>query len=450
MGKAAVLRNRVRQYFQVSRTRDPKTDALVKEIKDIDWIETESEMDALFLEAELIKRYKPRYNLALRDDKSDLYVRVDIKSNHPTVSYTRRPLDDGADYYGPFPNPAGLRKAMKILRKVFPFDYKKPTGKPRVSLHYHLGLSPGLEEGKTTLKDYRKNLKQLIMYMTGKRKRLVKQLESEMKLSAKEQDFERAAELRNRVLALKSLRRQVVFGDREFMDMSKDKGLEELRELAGMEKPPRRIEGYDISHMSGQDTVASMVVFTYGLPEKSEYRKFKMRVPGNDDFAHMREVLSRRFSGRHLNWPKPDLILIDGGKGQLSSALSVLGQTGLDIPAIGLAKRQEQVVIKADDGFRLLSLEKDSHVIKLLIRIRDESHRFAVSYHSTLKTKRQSASILEEVPTVGPSSRKKLLKEFGGMRGIVQAREWELAKIVGPAKARLIKQYLRPHKKSSP
>jgi excinuclease ABC subunit C len=359
-------------------------------------------------------------------------------------------LDDGANYYGPFPNPAGLRKAMKILRKVFPFDYKKPVGKPRVSLHYHLGLSPGLEEGKTTLKDYRKNLKQLIMYMTGRRKQLVKQLESEMKLASKEQNFERAAELRNRVSALKSLRRQVVFGDREFMDMSKDKGLEELRELAGMSKPPRRIEGYDISHMSGQDTVASMVVFTYGLPEKSEYRKFKMRVPGNDDFAHMREVLSRRFSGRHLNWPKPDLILIDGGKGQLSSALSVLGQTGLDIPAIGLAKRQEQVVIKADDGFRVLSLEKDSHAIKLLIRIRDESHRFAVSYHSTLKTKRQSASILEEVPTVGPSSRKKLLKEFGGMRGIVQAREWELAKIVGPAKARLIKQCLRPHKESSP
>ena len=448
VGKAAVLKNRVRQYFQKSRTRDPKTDALVKEIRDIDWIETESEMDALFLEAELIKRYKPRYNLALRDDKSDLYVRIDIKSQHPTVSFVRRPLDDKADYYGPFPNPSGLRKAMKILRKVFPFDYKKPTGKARVSLHYHLGLSPGLEESKTSLEDYRKNLRQLIMYITGKRTQLVKQLEKDMKSAAKAQDFERAAELRNRVRAIKSLRRQVVFGEREFMDMSKDEALEELKDIAGLDKPPKRIEGYDISHMSGQDTVASMVVFTFGLPEKSQYRKFKMRVPGNDDFAHMREVISRRFSGRHLNWPQPDLILIDGGKGQLSSAMSALKAADQNIPAIGLAKRQEEIIIKREN-FEKLALKRDSNVIRLLQRIRDESHRFAVSYHSTLKTKRQTASLLEEIPTVGPASRKKLLKTFGSMHGVMQAREWELAKVVGQAKARLIKQYLRPYKAKS-
>lgn len=446
VGKAAVLKNRVRQYFHLSRMRDPKTDALVKEIKDTDWIETESEMDALFLEAELIKRYKPRYNLALRDDKSDLYVRIDIKSKHPTVSFTRRPVDDGAEYFGPFPNPAGLRKAMRILRKVFPFDYKIPTSNDRVSLYYHLGLSPGLEEGKTSLEDYRKNLRQLMMYIKGQRQQLVKQLEKEMKQAAAAKEFERAAELRNRVTALRSLRRQVVFGDREFMDISKDYALEELRALAGLDRPPRRIEGYDISHMSGQDTVASMVVFTYGLPEKSEYRKFKMRIPGNDDFAHMREVITRRFSGRHSDWPEPDLLLIDGGKGQLSSALSAMEKIGHIVPAIGLAKRQEQVVLKSPDGFKVINLDKDSHAAKLLVRIRDESHRFAVSYHSTLKTKRQSASLLDDIPTIGPASRRKLIKAFGSIRGIAQAREWELAKVVGPAKAKLIKQYLPPHK----
>lgn len=447
VGKAAVLKNRVRQYFQLSRNRDPKTEALVRDIADIDWIETESEMDALFLEAELIKRYKPRYNLALRDDKSDLYVRIDIKSQHPTVSYTRRPLDDGADYFGPFTNPTGLKRAMKYLRRVFPFDYKALNDKRRVSLDYHLGLSPGLEEDKTSLVDYRRNLRQLIMYISGQRQKLISELEKTMKLAAKEQDFERAAELRNRMRALKSLRQQIVFGDHEFMDISKDQGLVGLQKLIGLDSVPKRIEGYDISHMGGRDTVASMVVFNQGIPDKSQYRKFKLRIPGNDDFAHMREVISRRFSGRHQNWPKPDLLLIDGGKGQLSSVLKALAEAGQDIPTIGLAKRLEEVVVKTATGFELRQLAKNGHTIKLLQRIRDESHRFAVSYHSTLKTKRQTASVLEDIPTIGPATRKKLLKTFGSLQGIAQARQWELTRVIGEKKAILLRQYLRQHRK---
>jgi len=446
VGKAAVLKNRVRQYFQLSHGRDAKTQALVRDIADIDWIETESEIDALFLEAEMIKRYKPRYNLALRDDKSDLYVRIDIKSSHPTVQFTRRPLDDGADYHGPFTNSLGLRRAMKYLRRVFPYDQKVPADKRRVSLDYHLGLSPGLEEGRTSLENYRRDLKQLRLYVTGQRQKLISELAKQMKIAAKVQDFELAASLRNRLTGLKSLRQQVVFGDREFMDISKDQALAGLQELLGLAQIPKRIEGYDISHMGGTDTVASMVVFSQGLPDKSQYRKFKMRMPGNDDFAHMREVITRRFSGRHKNWPRPNLILIDGGKGQLSSALTALDEAGEVIPAIGLAKRLEQVIVQ-NDGFEVIDLPPNGHVIKLLQRIRDESHRFAVSYHSTLKTKRQTASQLEDIPGIGPITRKKLIKTFGSIQGAAVARPRELAKAVGTSKAKLIRRYLRPDRR---
>jgi excinuclease ABC subunit C len=276
------------------------------------------------------------------------------------------------------------------------------------------------------------------------------QVEKAMKAAAKAEDFERAATLRNQLLSLKALRRQVVFGDREFMDISKDQGLAELQDLLDLAQPPRRIEGYDISHMSGTDTVASMVVFTSGLPDKSQYRKFKMRLPGNDDFAHMNEVITRRFSGRHQTWPKPDLVLIDGGKGQLTSALAALEALGVSLPAIGLAKRQETIIVKTKSGFDSIQLPSSSAVIKLLQRVRDESHRFALSYHSTLKTKRQSSSILNDIPGVGPATRKKLLKTFGSLRGINRARQFELERVVGAKQAAVIKQYLRREHKLNP
>jgi excinuclease ABC subunit C len=449
VGKAARLNNRVRQYFQKSRLRDPKTDALVADIRDIDWIEVESEIDALFLEAEMIKRYMPKYNIMLRDDKSDLWVRIDIKSDHPTVTYTRRPLDDDAEYYGPFTYAMSVRRAMKYLRRIFPYDDKKPVAKKRVSLNYHIGLSPGLEEGKTSLEEYRKNLRSLSMYLKGERSRLVKSLEVEMKKSAKAKDFERAALLRNQVLALKQLNQQIIFGDQEFMDISKDKGLSGLMDLLNLEKPPRRIEGYDISHMSGTNNVASMVVFTNGIPDKREYRKFKMRLAGNNDFGHMKEVISRRFSEKNIGkWQMPDLLLIDGGKGQLGSALEAMKEQETEIPAIGLAKRFETIIVRSESGeFEEVLLGLNSDVTKLLQRIRDEAHRFAVSYHSSLKIKGQTESLLEEIPTVGAETRKKLIKTFGSLKGVQQARQMELEKVVGVKKAALIKQYLRPLKK---
>ncbi len=444
VGKASRLRNRVRQYFQKSRTRDPKTDLLVADIVDLDFHVVGSEIEALFLESELIKRYMPKYNIDLRDDKHYQYVRIDFKAPHPIVQIVRRPMDDGAEYYGPYMG--SIREALKLLRRIFPFDYSIPSKKKydRASLHTHLGLSPGLESGKTTIVEYRANLRKLASFLKGDRVNLEKSLEREMHVASKAKEFERAARKRNQLQGLRNLHKQIVFGDKELFDISKDQALSGLQKLLELKSIPRRIEGYDISHQSGTNNVASMVVFTDGVSDKSQYRKFKMQLPGNDDFGHMREVITRRFTGKNLEqWPKPDMLLIDGGKGQLGAALSVMDELNIAIPAIGLAKRYETVIIPTDSGMEELVLTKSSHVLKLLQRVRDESHRFAVSYHTTLKRKANTASLLEDIPSIGPATRKKLIRTFGSVRGVLQARQADLEKAVGEKKAALLVQYLR-------
>lgn len=488
IGKAAVLKNRVRQYFQKSHGRDPKTEALVGEIVDIDWMVVGSELEALFLEAEMVRRYMPRYNILLRDDKSMVYIRIDYNSEYPTVSMTRRPLDDGARYFGPYLSAISVKQALKLLRRVFPFATRRVPGQKRASLHYHLGLDPGLEEGKTSLSEYRANLRKLIAVMEGRRINIEREVERDMKKAAKMQKFEEAAKLRNQFISLRRLSQQMLFSDKEFLDISKDHALNELVDMLGLSSFPRRIEGYDISHQQGTDVVASMVVFTNGVSNKGEYRKFKTKFNRNDDFYNMNETILRRLSDKNVNrWGNPDLVLIDGGKGQLEAAISARDST-IDqarqktvqtIPFVGLAKRDEQLVIKKQsiansqnpssngsnvilnekfvgllgghvvetDSFYQVTLPKNTNVVKLLQRIRDESHRFAVSYHSILKTRRQTASLLDEIPTIGPATRKKLLKTFGSVKAIGQARDWELEKVAGPKKAIILRQYLRAHKK---
>jgi excinuclease ABC subunit C len=301
---------------------------------------------------------------------------------------------------------------------------------------------------------------------------------------------------RDQLNNLRALQQQIIFSDKEFMDLSKDQALTGLKKLLGLPAAPRRIEGYDISHMQGTNNVASMVVATNGLADKAQYRKFKMRVPGNDDFVHMRETMTRRFSGRH-NWPLPDLILIDGGKGQLSSAITALEALDVHIPIIGLAKREEEIIvhktrsnvtfepsflrrqeslvkidpqltssgeqqatdsmsivtrtneanqphISADtEDFLAIHLTKDHHITKLLQRIRDESHRFAVSYHTHLKRTGQTRSVLDDIPGVGPTTRKKLLKTFGSVDVIKSAQVSEIAQVTGLIKAKTIKSHLK-------
>ena len=493
VGKAAVLKNRVRQYFQDSRGRDNKTMALVAEIFDTDWIETESEVDALFLESEMIKRYMPRYNVLLRDDKSQMYVRIDMKSDWPTVSFTRNPADDGADYFGPFYNGFALKKALRYLRRIFPYlTRQRRPGQSK--LDEDLGLSPKISDGSDA---YKASLRKLISYIKGNRKVIAVELERDMKTAAGLHDFERAASLRNKLHAMQELQRRVMFGDKEFLDISKDKALADLAKLLGLRNIPVRIEGYDISHMNGRQVVASMVVFTNGASDRAEYRKFKVGEK-NDDTGNMYEVIFRRLGERNIkSWGRPDLLLIDGGKGQLSAAIKARDERGIKLPIISIAKREEEIIIHKTgsqiDVTRIEELQKSIHqdvsihedndvyvvnlhpaqrnagshsknlrgsaiddgssrdnftkssiattdIVKLFQRIRDESHRFAVSYHTALKRQNQTKNQLEEIPGIGPKTRAKLLRKFGSVKKIIEADYTELQAEVGSKKADLIKR----------
>ena len=489
VGKAANLKNRVRQYFQNSRRKDPKTEALVAEIVMTDWIEVETEIDALFLESEMIKRYKPQYNILLRDDKSSTYVRIGFRDKIPHVSFTKNPLDDLAEYFGPFYNSNAVKKSVRLLRKVFPY-YLSEKIPAKNSLDFQIGLTPGLEnfepnspEYQQKMTEYKRNLRQLSRYLKGERKIIQLEIEKEMLNFANEQNFEMAAKKRNQLRDLSELGKQVIFSNEEFLDISKDHALAKLTEILSLENPPRRIEAFDISHTGGENNVASMVVFTNGLSDKREYRKFKMTTGGNDDFLHMKEVLIRRFSKRNEKWGRPDLVLIDGGKGQLSAVREALPS---DILAIGIAKRDEEIIfdtqnpnlktswldknlekigrdfsVQREGDFLTLNLhlsQSHSHgharnllgesnsefsdLTKLFQRIRDEAHRFAINYHSNLRTKKQTQNALEKIDGVGAKTRAKLLREFGSLKNVREAPMQELSKIAGKKLAQRIKQAL--------
>ena len=383
VGKAAVLKNRVRQYFQKSH-KDVKTEALVAEIYDTDWIVVDTEMDALFLESEMIKRYMPKWNILLRDDKAVSYVRISMGDEVPYVSFTRTPMDDKAIYVGPFYGKTAVEKALRVLRRIFPYYVRPYDGKK--TLDTDLGLTPGIEVGKCTAQDYKRNLRKLIKYLEGGREKLMHELEKTMYDAASRGEYELAAEARNQLFGLKELRKKIVFSDKEFLDISSDRALLELQKMLGLEKPPRRIEGYDISHQSGENTVGSMVVFINGAAARSEYRKFKVRTSRADDLKSLQEVLTRRL--KHAEWEYPDLIILDGGATQVNAILPLVQPYG--IPVIGRDKsgdhsKSASVTLVIPGKKPGLELPDGSHVARLIARIDEEAHRFAITYHSLLK-----------------------------------------------------------------
>ena len=449
VGKAKVLKNRVKQYFQ-KRLPDPKTTALVKEIADLEWIETDSELDALFLESELIKRYKPSFNILLRDDKSATYIKIS-GDQLPFVSFTRQPFDDGGEYFGPFYSAYPIKQAMRYLRWIFPYLTRPLEAKSTSRLDWHIGLNPPLTTASEQQK-YLGDLRQIRRYIRGKKRQIITELQRQMTELANNQQFEQAVKLRNQIQALEALQRKVRIIDAE-QNLSHDQALSDLRQLFGLECLPARIEGYDISHQSGTNVVASMVVFINGLAKRTEYRKFKTKIDQNNDFYNMNETIKRRFN---QNWPRPDMVLIDGGKGQLQAAISA---SDGHLPMFGLAEKQEIIVIHkqlsniklsavkvaelqglvVEEGeFYLVKLPHNTAVIKLLQRIRDEAHRFAVGYHTKLKVEAQTISALDQIKGIGPATRQKLLAKYKSLAGVKRAGFDSVKELIGEAKARLV------------
>lgn len=556
VGKAIVLKNRVRQYFQSSRNQAPKVRAMVSHVADFETIMTANEVESLILEANLIKKHRPRYNIRLKDDKSYPYVKVTVQEEYPRVFITRRVVCDGARYFGPYTNVTALRDSLKLLKRLFPLRTCR-TMPDRTCLEFHIKRCLAPCVGKVTEEDYRAMIRAVLLFLEGRTDDVERELEHRMALAAEAYHFETAARLRDQLVAVrKAAERQNIVtgaGDQDAIGMARSaagvcvqiffirggkmigrehfllRGSEEesdadilrafleqyynqatfvprevllpcaidaagqeiierwlaqkkgggkvalltpqrgtkrdivvmatgnaekfladeetRRSLAdeqtlgavaelgrylGLKKPPHRMECFDISHNQGQETVASMVVFEGGMPKKSDYRRFKIKSAEGkpDDFLSMREVTTRRYVGLPEE-ELPDLIIIDGGKGQLSSALAIIrNEAGhKDVPVVSLAEQFELVFTEGNS--EPVELPRRSPSLYLIQRIRDEAHRFAITFHRKLRGKRNLVSVLDHIVGVGPKRRQALWTHFGTLDKIKAASVDELASVPG-------------------
>jgi excinuclease ABC subunit C len=570
VGKAQSLRSRVRQYWQQSRSAQPlRIESAIERVADVEYTVTDTVSEALLLEATLVKRHQPRFNVRLKDDKSYPYIRVTLADDFPRIERTRKLPNDGSRYFGPYASASSVDEAMNLIRRLFPFrtctiDIREgERALPRPCLLYHIKRCQGPCIEAISRDDYRADIEQVMLFLEGKQELVVRRLRQEMDAASQATDYERAADLRDK---LKSVERTMesqkmaafarteldvlgyarsgagaavqlfairqgttvardVFllenvGDspdhealsafikqyyaatesipprilvpfqtpdfdelvpflearrghrvalnvprrgegRALMDLAArnaaetlareqarwlaDEGktlaaLEELAGALGLAGPPLRIECYDISTIQGTNTVGSLVVFEDGRPRSGEYRRFRVKsVVGTDDYASHREVLRRRFYraleaeegvAEELRWRLPDLVVIDGGLGQVNAARGVLDELGLhDMPVIGLAKEREEVFLPGVG--QPLVLPATSQALYLLQRLRDEAHRFAITYHRKLRAKGQTRSLLDEVPGIGPSRKRALLRVFGSTRQMRSATIDQIAAVPG-------------------
>ncbi|EDS79925.1 excinuclease ABC subunit UvrC [Clostridium perfringens] len=588
VGKAKVLKNRVRQYFQNSKNHSEKVRAMVKNIAEFEYIVTDSEMEALILECNLIKKYSPRYNIALKDDKFYPFIKITTNEDFPRVYVTRNFAKDGNRYFGPYTNGTAVYEVMGLIKKLFPLRTCKKAivegGEPtRACLNYHINLCKAPCAGYISKAEYWEMIDEIINILNGTDTSIIKKLKLEMEKAAEELEFEKAAKIRDRILAIELIsEKQKMFtvkeGDEDFIDLYTDEkdgcaqvffvregkvtgrehfmienigddpvkevissfiasfyggtaqipktiyvpeeiedqeliekfltekrgskvwikvpkkgdkknlldmvrnnakimidqfkekmveekelnksALTELADVLGLDSLPTRIEAYDISNIQGVDSVGTMVVFENGKAKNSDYRRFKIKsVKGPNDYESMREILSRRFSHgleevnkikeRNLEYSKgkfcifPDLIMMDGGKGQVNIALEVLKDFGIEIPVCGLVKdhkhRTRGIIFNNEE----ILIRRGSGLMNLITRVQDEVHRYAITYHRSLRDKRTLHSILEDIPRIGEKRRRNLLMKFGSIDNIKKASMEELLDTPGIDKraAESIKQY---------
>ncbi|WP_338854409.1 excinuclease ABC subunit UvrC [Clostridium perfringens] len=588
VGKAKVLKNRVRQYFQNSKNHSEKVRAMVKNIAEFEYIVTDSEMEALILECNLIKKYSPRYNIALKDDKFYPFIKITTNEDFPRVYVTRNFAKDGNRYFGPYTNGTAVYEVMGLIKKLFPLRTCKKAivegGEPtRACLNYHINLCKAPCAGYVSKAEYWEMIDEIINILNGTDTSIIKKLKLEMEKAAEELEFEKAAKIRDRILAIELIsEKQKMFtvkeGDEDFIDLYTDEkdgcaqvffvregkvtgrehfmienigddpvkevissfiasfyggtaqipktiyvpeqiedqeliekfltekrgskvwikvpkkgdkknlldmvrnnakimldqfkekmveekelnksALTELADVLGLDSLPARIEAYDISNIQGVDSVGTMVVFENGKAKNSDYRRFKIKsVKGPNDYESMREILSRRFSHgleevnkikeRNLEYSKgkfcifPDLIMMDGGKGQVNIALEVLKDFGIEIPVCGLVKddkhRTRGIIFNNEE----ILIRRGSGLMNLITRVQDEVHRYAITYHRSLRDKRTLHSILEDIPRIGEKRRRNLLMKFGSIDNIKKASMEELLDTPGIDKraAESIKQY---------
>ncbi len=424
VGKASSLKKRVSSYFRGS-AKTAKEELLVKNIRRFDTINTASEAEALILESALIKEHKPKYNIAIKDDKAYPLLRLSVAEKFPRLRIVRRKKKDKSLYFGPYTSAHLLRQAVSFMRRVFPL--RTCNVMPRtVCLNYHLKQCTGPCEGKVDEKTYRRDVDNLVMFLRGKKNDLIDKLSKSMKEAAASRNYEEAAVLRDQIESLSSVRG--VFSGRRYRVSAQ---VEELQTVLRLKKEPGLIEGYDISNTSGRLAVGSMVYFRQGVPYKKNYRRFRIRtVKDVDDYAMIREVIERRFSGTlSKELALPDLILIDGGKGHVQCAAEQMHKCGVFVPIISIAKRFEHIYVEWQES--PLALPLRSKALKLLMRVRDEAHRFALSYHTGLRKKNMLISELDQIPGIGKKKKMILMKNIDEITGLKTLTVDQLKKIGG-------------------
>lgn len=401
VGKAINIKKRVSSYFQ-KQLLAPRTRQLVENIHTIDTIQTGSEFDALLLEAKLIKKYQPKYNVISRDDKNPLYIKI-TKGIYPRITTVRREDDKKSRYFGPFPSSRTVRDTLRFLRGIFPFCTEKALRKKPCFYSFISLCDPcpnvveqlSQEQKNRERKRYQSNIRQILRILSGKSTTVIKDLTKQMNIYAKKEEYRKAQATKQKIDKLTYLT-SPRFSPSAYLEnpnLYSDLRQQEVETLARLVSigSAARIEGYDISTIMGKESTGSMVVFENAEPDKDSYRRFKIKTKSTpDDFHMLKEVLSRRLN--HDEWPLPDLFLIDGGIGQVSSVLSVFNERGVTTPVVGLAKRLEEIIVPVQQEntitFKTIRIPLGSPALSLLQRIRDESHRFARVYHHLLRKKR--------------------------------------------------------------